>query len=243
MLKKKFVYMSGMHSTGSAGRDYGMPPADENEDGTDGADDTDEKPFNIDEVKPNTLPDDARPGYDKAKAAGYVKGMVEAYMRGDTAAFLSYSAQLGAYCFEYDVEYSDAVLEYFGEFENGLNSIRASMQGFSTDKGKYRLTQGEYDTLMMAKNLLEASGYSLDDIEGGEIVQKLLDGYEKGEDVEISKHDANKVMQFVTQMETKILPSNMKQEVLAANLEATNEKRKAYYSTTVPGWINNAYNL
>ena len=237
MLRKKFVYLSGMHSTGGSGRDYGMPASSTHEDIEDN------KPFNIDDVEANTMPAELNPHYDKAKAAGYVQGMVDAYMRGDTAAFLSFSAQLAAYTFEFDVEYSDAILDYFGDFEQGVNSIRASMQGFSTDKGKYKLTQLEYDTLMKAKNLLEAAGYSLDDVEGGEIVQKMLDAYEKGEEVEISKQDANKVMQFITQMETKILPSNMRQEVLAAQLEATNEKRKAFYSTTAPGWINNAYNL
>lgn len=238
MLRKKFVYMTGIHSTGRGGLDYGMPKPDEGEEGTDGADGGE---FNAETVPENILPPEMTNPHDRAKAKELIRGAYAAILSGDTSGFLGYMVQLRSLTFSYDVDYAEAVLEWFGDFEKAVNSIRASMQGFSTEKGDYSLTEIEYKALMKAKELLEMKGYSLDDVEGGDIVQKLLEGYEKGEPVEISKKDANRVLQFMTQMESKLVPTDKKQEVLAAELESVNKKRDALYDTTVPSMIRNSY--
>lgn len=238
MLRRKFVYMTGIHgpsgSSGAAGRERGVDIAPNGENAED-------VEFSADRVPENTLPAEMVDPHDRAKAQEYIHGAYAAILSGNTSAFLMNIAMLRSMTYAYDVDYAEAVLEWFGEFERGINSIRASMQGFSTEKGDYKLTEAEYKVLEKAKELLEAVGYSLDDIEGGNIVQKLLDGYEKGEHVEISKKDANRVMQFMTQMENKILPSDSKQEVLAAQLESTNKKRDALYDSILPSASRNAY--
>lgn len=230
MLRKKFVYM-GMLVTYDGG---GSGSVDESEE-------PDEDPFNPDIVDPNELPAEMTDPHDRAKAREYIRGAYAAILAGDTSAFLMNMSMLRSLTFEYDVDYAEKVLEYFGEFERAINSIRASMQGFSMDEGTYKLTELEYKALKKAQQLLEDAGYSLEDVEGGDIVQKLLDGYEDGVEVEISKHDANRVMQFITQMETKLLPSDSKQEVVAAQLEATSKKRDAFYDTVLPTATRNSY--
>jgi hypothetical protein len=167
-------------------------------------------------------------------------GAYAAILSGDTSRYVRMITEIGSVLFEHDVNYADKVLAYFNDFEKGINSIKASMQGFSSDEGDYRLGAIEQKVFQKAKDLLANAGFLQEDVQGGDIVKKMMDAYATGKDTtKISKQDANKVLQYMANLEAKILPSDFKQEVLSAQLESSNKKRSGFFEATMPKLIGN----
>lgn len=230
-LHRRYVYMSGMH--GPSGK--GGPPRTDPPPRSDPPPKPPFDPALIEEQGPEGLPVfESQPGLiDSAYAA---------IIAGDSARYAHLMAEIGGILFDYDVDYADAVMKWFSDFERGVNSIRAAMQGFSSEKGDYKLGPIEVKVFEKAKALLEKAGFVLSDVPGGEIVQRMLDAYNNGQkSISISKQDANKVLQFMAQLEDKIVPSEFKQDVLSAQLESSNKKRSNFFEATMPALLKNLY--
>ena len=147
-LRRRYVYLTSVTSSGGDGGGSTTParPAGASFD-----------PKYIKEQGPEGLP------VFKSQP-GLIDSAYAAIIAGDSARYAHLMAEIGGILFDYDVDYADAVMKWFSDFERGVNSIRAAMQGFSSEKGDYKLGPIEAKVLEKAKALLEKATFALSDV-------------------------------------------------------------------------------